>query len=1247
MYTNLLQKVLLVPIRLDALLLQTPTNVADAIANFSLLPYSDGQRDYNAEIAYISEDIVSKPFLNQNTTLAPGIHLHWTLPDALTHAPDSGLQFPLVPDRWLISRKTQQQVDKRWIVESNFLHPQNSDLNVKSNTVIPLQQNSCIPFRFMGRNIEYSAWLEENAAHDYWSALTAIGYGDPTFSALYSNCPSVFGFFDPDYTANTVPDSLQYEIIGWYSNINDDFLYKFFQQWQQTADNSVASFKEQLQNACSWTYTQQEIPQQMSCYTQLSISPQPSVPQDNSVEIAVGNTISEALSALLANKLSPQNAVMIEEQLESIQLSPKIEQQFLDVGAKFTEARHEKSFHARNSGTTWIVKYLGQSSNDDTQVTLPSSIAGLLNELNVLQEQYDALNEQINDWRLRLFTDWYKYMICTHPPQHQLDYPQSDEVKFFIETVDFTSLDKTQDLKGNISIEYTTENNAANFAADTNNNTVIAYQLADKGNELLAALAQYNSDLSQEYNLVLKQGQAPRYWQANEPVLLFCGSDVTQQRHGLDDQLLCHCTVLEQNTLPQQLSEIEQFIATFPAEDQGFYTYTQPPWNPLLLEWKVEFTPAQLGRDLTQGSYQTTYINDNYTLPQQQPDFEAKTTTNYQREANIYEGRSILTQQTGDNLRSSLVKYLEVTVLPAYYAQQQIPQDQQTSQYLSIHIDDIIAWYIDPQNNNTCDYTNPVYTTLYAYQQLLNLQYAAQALSGFNDALIMLRKTLQLAIDDPLAFNETTTFIQAVADRVQNQRKNAPQPQVDFNPIRAGALQLLDLNFIDTFGQVRNLSWSNFYCAATLPSDQHNNITLKPRLSQPTRLNIRWLSAADDTEEMNTHPATTPICGWLLPNYLDNNLMVYDNNGFSLGAITMNTARMWQPNPGDTNPKSVEQITNPHLQNLVGYIIQQGSDYLQTFLDNVENALNNIDPEIYAQHMGLAILIGRPIAVTRLKLDLQICGLPACNQQWTAFRQDLTKATRSTYDFEDVAVPVRIGEHQQLNDGVVGYWIEDEDTQVQDILYLPQSDVQGNDKIVSYHDNPLNLTVTAQQPPLYLTVLFDPRGKLHATSGILPTKVIDIPADQFSQAFQNIDLSFLTAPIISGETLRVPLPSQPGFRWSWAQIQANGYWDEVSTTGSVHKEQVQAQWANGTQVWDTLLSVGWIQLTAQDYSNEAIIVPIDQRPSDDLGELNDQKESINAFLQSLYLQTEALYTLISQKQSIVEGWLKLRRVDTP
>ncbi len=36
---------------------------------------------------------------------------------------------------------------------------------------------------------------------------------------------------------------------------------------------------------------------------------------------------------------------------------------------------------------------------------------------------------------------------------------------------------------------------------------------------------------------------------------------------------------------------------------------------------------------------------------------------------------------------------------------------------------------------------------------------------------------------------------------------------------------------------------------------------------------------------MNDHPATTPICGWVLANHLDNSLMIYDSRGKALGSL--------------------------------------------------------------------------------------------------------------------------------------------------------------------------------------------------------------------------------------------------------------------------------------------------------------------------------------------------------------------------
>src|SRR5262249_27783507 len=103
--------VLLVPIHLDALLLKADQTMVEATADFTRVPYSDGTRDMNPDIAYISEAIVSRPFENENLFLKAGIHLHWALPDALTRgfAGTNGMQFPAVPNRWLVTRSSVAQ----------------------------------------------------------------------------------------------------------------------------------------------------------------------------------------------------------------------------------------------------------------------------------------------------------------------------------------------------------------------------------------------------------------------------------------------------------------------------------------------------------------------------------------------------------------------------------------------------------------------------------------------------------------------------------------------------------------------------------------------------------------------------------------------------------------------------------------------------------------------------------------------------------------------------------------------------------------------------------------------------------------------------------------------------------------------------------------------------------------------------------------------------------------------------------
>lgn len=115
----------IVPIYLDALVLDKPTAVVEAFAEFSCLPYFDGQRDVNPEVPNISEEILSQPFQNQNLYLERGVHLHWAMPDALSRGRkvSDKTDFPTLPNRWLVSRIRNQIIETQWVVESDYLYP--------------------------------------------------------------------------------------------------------------------------------------------------------------------------------------------------------------------------------------------------------------------------------------------------------------------------------------------------------------------------------------------------------------------------------------------------------------------------------------------------------------------------------------------------------------------------------------------------------------------------------------------------------------------------------------------------------------------------------------------------------------------------------------------------------------------------------------------------------------------------------------------------------------------------------------------------------------------------------------------------------------------------------------------------------------------------------------------------------------------------------------------------------------------
>jgi hypothetical protein len=1228
---------LLVPIHLDALVLDEDKMVVEAMADFSRLPYCDGKADINPDVANISEEIVSPLFQNQNLPLKAGIHLHWSLPDALTRSrhKSDGQDFPRVPNRWLVTRTGDG--GKEWIVESDYLHPAGEDHSATSVAIPYRRDDRARPFRYMGRTMPLSDWPKNETKPECYPTLTAVGYGEPTFAAFYPNCHSVFGFYDPASFADV--KGKQYEVIGWYSHPKEDFLGEFLLAINKKVTTNDARIKA-LEDDFKWTLKLDDnhFPSQMLCYASLVIG---EVAKDEKLDkpttIAVGNTGTEALSAYLADQLDGSKT-NIEDQLEAIQLSAKLEHRQLDIDTKFLEARHEKGFNAISGGTLWTIRPESTTTsaadvgNAQTEITLPDEMAQPLNAVNDLQQEYDRACQELESSRKQLFSDWYKYMLCAYPPEDARDeYPDIDEVKSYIE-VNVDPLNKRIAQTGTLTVN--DENGNISASVDCSAPASLAAELAAAVNELQGSVTTHNLKAENANSaLRLKQISGPRYWQPTEPVVLIQGALVkASERHGQDGRSsdgLLETQILNADITDQGAANLRKnnlrkirdkvFKEVDPTGNFAFSKWDKQPWNPFLLEWEVEVFPLANKSNLDPKTrrYASDFISDNFTVSENQVDLSLKPDNGaITTAANIYSGRSILTPHAGIRLKKQIEAYL----MPRYYRAKSIPVTQQGTAFLDQHIDVVQTWYeTNASSPNQAD-ADTASTAIGAYKALMSLDCLSQSLGGFNEALLMHKQTMQLAISDPLGFDDYQDFAKSVGAAVSNSIYSAPEPLNDFNPIRSGAMKIIQLRLVDTFGQIKDLALPEEVITSepmTNP-DSDFHVRLAPRLVQPARINFRWLAADSDEQEMNDHPATTPICGWLLTNKLDNSLMIYDNQGRALGSLDENA--VWESAPGG-GPDAVNQIDgigNPHLKKMVAHIKGCGAGFLEQFISAVDNALENIEPENFSQHQDIALLMGRPIALVRASVNLELQGLPAVHQGWNEFRQDLQRDTRDDNGFSEVKFPIRIGDFKQFNDGLVGYWQENADAGKSDWFYAPQSDDEQEitDARIKTHRTAANDVLifqsvkSAPNIPSILSMLIDPRGLVHATSGVLPAKAISIPPDQYTAALQAIEITFLSTPILTDVgKMHLPLPAEAGYQWSWLQQDGPG--------GVIPKSAFAKFGSEAAGIWDELIGKGWIELIVPTDPKDpkATVKAKDQRTSQTLAEnLKDKTTEIEDIL---------------------------------
>lgn len=587
--------------------------------------------------------------------------------------------------------------------------------------------------------------------------------------------------------------------------------------------------------------------------------------------------------------------------------------------------------------------------------------------------------------------------------------------------------------------------------------------------------------------------------------------------------------------------------------------------------------------------------------------------------------------------------------------------NKQGNYTLEANLSEFVDWTLAATDNKS-NKINVLHAAIYicSYQKLITTSYLSQTLSGFNEILQSRNQLFQLPVAHPDPLDESIGLtVEDVRLAVQGGNRFSPGEEVlPFSPIRAGSLGIEKIELVDSFGRSQSGNIKFSYSELTLPESLSNSedpaaAYINPRFAQPTRLNFRWLDATKDCFEANTHPATNPICGWLLPNNLDDSIYIYDKEGWALGYIDQGCA--WRTFPGNSVPVLPEDIENKHLSKVASWICKQGplvnngSSLMTALISTLDTAMENIEPENFAQHEALSLLMGQPLAVVRTLLELEIKGLYSININTGPFKDDLINFNkdqklhkRPTLNYESVKVPVIVGDDKRLHDGLVGYWVEEAESYRDNSFFTPYEKEEVETSLIKKPQaNDLQLSIDATAP-LFLTMLVDPKAKVHAHCGVLPKKGISLPPDFYSNALKNIQVTFLTAPILSLEgAIHLSLPNEPGFEWSWLETDGNK-WTEISTTGILRKHQVETLFkAQVNNIWNLLTQLGWIKPIDE---RKAVVVPTDQRLTPDLdASLASMQDQLELMLSKTMINPFSPEAHFVPNQEIKEGWLKISK----
>lgn len=398
---------------------------------------------------------------------------------------------------------------------------------------------------------------------------------------------------------------------------------------------------------------------------------------------------------------------------------------------------------------------------------------------------------------------------------------------------------------------------------------------------------------------------------------------------------------------------------------------------------------------------------------------------------------------------------------------------------------------------------------------------------------------------------------------------------------RSGSLTIEGLEVVDVFGTRR--SWAPELSATDIVDTE-----LSPRLPYWARLMCRFVSSTDAHVEADATLGHSPISGFLVPDFVEHAIEVFDAKGRALGQLVSGhpharfVPHPWVPVPSPGDALSV--IADTHLREFVVGVTAQAAESVgnepepegsvSTAMAGLTRVINAISGTIdKSDKLGdkRIRMFGRLITVARVDLWFETTASDS--------------APKSTPSQQPPSVPdhppirVQIGASSQPDDGVYGVFVPNADPRQS--RFAPVSEeVLGSTPAHSFVTTLAQSEVTlGPGERRSLTVLLDVQCAMHLTSGVLPRKKLTLPQDITKDALTRIEPTIRVGPVLAvprpdGLRPLLPYPDLPDYEERWVEEPAAGVskddpeaWTETTPSRLPNPGAVPTQTVELTRGW--------------------------------------------------------------------------------